>query len=103
MSERHACGLLGVAVSSCRYRSRIGEQENALRERMIELARENPRYGSPRLHVLLRRETRCNHKRVERIYREAGLSLRRKKRKRLVRQRVPMRKPLAPNEEWALD
>ncbi len=69
----------------------------------MELAQENPRYGSPRLYVLLRRETRCNHKRVERIYREAGLSLRRKKRKRLVRQRVPMVVPLAPNEEWALD
>lgn len=103
MSERHACGLLGVAVSSCRYRSRTQEREAAFRTRLVELARENPRYGSPRLYVLLRRETRCNHKRVERIYREAGLSLRRKKRKRLVRQRVPMRTPLGPNEEWALD
>lgn len=103
MSERHACGLLSIAVSSCRYRSRTREQERVLRTRLIELAHENPRYGSPRLHVLLRRETRCNHKRVERIYREAGLSLRRKKRKRLVRQRVPMVATRAANEEWALD
>jgi predicted amidophosphoribosyltransferase len=35
--------------------------------------------------VLLNRESRCNHNRVERLYREAGISLRRKKRKRLVR------------------
>ena len=103
MSERHACGLLGIAVSSCRYRSRTEEPERELRTRLVELAHENPRYGSPRLYVLLRRESRCNHKRVERIYREAGLSLRRKKRKRLVRQRVPMMAALAPNEEWALD
>jgi putative transposase len=103
MSERHACGLLGIAVSSCRYRSCAQERERELRSRLVELAHENPRYGSPRLYVLLRRETRCNHKRVERIYREAGLSLRRKKRKRLVRQRVPMTMPLAANEEWALD
>ena len=103
MTERHACGLLGIAVSSRRYRSRISEQERTLRTRLVELAHENPRYGSPRLYVLLRRETRCNHKRVERIYREAGLSLRRKKRKRLVRQRVPMMMPRGPNEEWALD
>jgi putative transposase len=103
MSERHACGLLGIAVSSCRYRSRTQERERTLRTRLVELAHENPRYGSPRLYVLLRRETRCNHKRVERIYREVGLSLRRKKRKRLVRQRVPMGMPLAANEEWALD
>ena len=103
MSERHACGLLGIAVSSCRYRSRTQERERALRSRLVELAHENPRYGSPRLYVLLRRETPCNHKRVERIYREAGLSLRRKKRKRLVRQRVPMMAVRAANEEWALD
>lgn len=90
MSERHACGLLGIALSSCRYRSRTGERERALRTRLVELAHENPRYGSPRLYVLLGRETRCNHKRVERIYREAGLGLRRKKRKRLMRERVPM-------------
>jgi putative transposase len=103
MSERHACGLLGIALSSCRYRSRTGEREHALRTRLVELAHENPRYGSPRLYVLLRREALCNHKRVERIYREAGLSLRRKKRKRLTRERVPMATVLAPNEEWALD
>jgi putative transposase len=103
MSERHACGLLGIAVSSCRYRPLRQEREHALRTRLVELAHENPRYGSPRLYVLLRRETRCNHKRVERVYREAGLSLRRKKRKRLARQRVPMTMPLAANEEWAMD
>lgn len=103
LSERHACGLLEIAVSSCRYRSRTQEGEGALRKRLVELAHENPRYGSPRLYVLLRRETRCNHKRIERIYREAGLSLRRKKRKRLARQRVPMIAAHAANEEWALD
>jgi putative transposase len=103
MTERHACELLGIAVSSCRYDSRTREREREVRMRLVELAHENPRYGSPRLYVLLRRELSCNHKRVERIYREAGLSLRRKKRKRLVRQRVLMMMPLAANEEWALD
>lgn len=79
-----------------------------MRQRLIELAQEHPRYGSPRLCVLLNRETtpeqkRCNHKRVERLYREAGLSLRRKKRKRLARHRTATEPAKAANEEWALD
>jgi putative transposase len=53
--------------------------------------------------VLLNRESRCNHKRVERLYREAGLSLRRKKRKRLMRHRISTAPASAPNQEWALD
>ena len=103
MSERHACGLAGIAQSSNRYRPRSDEGDRILRARLVELAQQNPRYGSPRLCVLMRRETRCNHKRVERIYREAGLSLRRKKRQRLVRQHAPVRVAQAPNQEWALD
>ena len=74
-----------------------------MRRRLIELAQEHPRYGSPRLCVLLNRESRCNHKRVERLYREAGLSLRRKKRKRLVRHHISTAPAQAANQEWALD
>jgi len=70
---------------------------------LVELAQEHPRFGCPRLCVLVRREQRHNHKRGERLYREAGLSLRRKKRKRLVRQRVPTLAAQAANQEWALD
>jgi putative transposase len=103
MSERQACGLIAVAVSSCRYRTKTLERDEALRVRLTELAQEHPRFGCPRLCVLVRREHRHNHKRVERIYREAGLSLRRKKRKRLMRQRAPMLLAQAPNQEWALD
>ena len=55
----------------------------------MQLAREKPRFGYRRLHVLLRREGEAvNHKRVYRVYREAGLCLRRKKRKHCVRMRV---------------
>ena len=74
-----------------------------MRRRLIELAQEHPRYGSPRLCVLLNRESRCNHKRVERLYREAGLSLRRKKRKRLVRHHISTAPAQAAHQEWALD
>ena len=91
-----------MAESSYRYRSRRNDE--GLRNRLIELAREKPRFGYRRLHVLLRRTgERVNHKRVYRVYREAGLLVRRKARKRL--QREGCTKPMltAANQEWALD
>ena len=90
-------------MSSQRYCSRRAQRDEPVRRRLIELAQEHPRYGSPRLCVLLNRESRCNHKRVERLYREAGLSLRRKKRKRLVRHHISTAPAQAANQEWALD
>ena len=68
------------------------------------LAQQHPRYGYRRLWVLVRRGgTWANHKRVYRLYREGGLSLRRKKRRHLVRQRAVFPRVQASNEEWALD
>ncbi len=103
MSERQACGLMKVAVSSFRYPARHRQREETLRQRLKALAEQYPRFGSPRLCALVRREERYNHKLVERIYREAGLSLRRKRRRRLQRQRVPMMVVEAANQEWAMD
>jgi putative transposase len=101
-SQRRACGLLLVPVSSFRYQPR--QNDAHLRKRLIELAREKPRFGYRRLHVLLRREGESvNHKRVHRIYREAGLSIRRKKRRHCVRSSSPLRQYTAANQEWALD
>ena len=42
-SERRACGLMGIPRMSCRYQSRRDDSD--LRERLLELAREKPRYG----------------------------------------------------------
>src|SRR5215472_18217698 len=101
-SQRRACALMLVATSTYRYRSRRCDE--ALLARLMELAREKPRYGYRRLHVLLRRAGEVvNHKRVHRVYREAGLALRRKKRKHCVRQSAPLRQYTAANQEWALD
>jgi len=101
-SQQRACGLMTVAVSSYRYQSRRSDEP--LRTRLVELAREKPRFGYRRLHVLLRRSGEAvNHKRVHRVYREAGLVLRRKKRKHCVRVGAPLRARTAANQEWALD
>ena len=101
-SERRACGLMTMAVSSYRYQTRRNDEP--LRTRLVELAREKPRFGYRRLHVLLGRSgEHVNHKRVHRVYREAGLMIRRKKRKHCVRVGQPLRAWTAANQEWALD
>ena len=101
-SERRACGLLLLAVGTYRYQPRRNDEP--LRERLVQLARERPRFGYRRLHVLLGREgTAVNHKRVHRLYRECGLMIRRKKRKHCVREGQPLASRSAPNQEWALD
>ncbi len=97
-TERRACRLLLVPVSSYRYQPR--KNDSSLRERLIALAREKPRFGYRRLHVLLGRRGK---QRVHRIYREAGLALRRKKRKHCVRLSTPLGVYTAANQEWALD
>ena len=74
-----------------------------LREALIALAREKPRFGKRRLHVLLAfLGVLANHKRVFRVYREAGLVVKRKQRKRLVRIGRPLTPVTQANEEWAL-
>jgi len=101
-SERRVCGLMGMAASSYRYRGQRCDEE--LRTRLVDLARAKPRFGYRRLQVLLQRNgERVNHKRVHRVYREAGLSLRRKKRKHCVRVGHPLLERTAANQEWALD
>jgi len=101
-SERRVCGLMGIAMSSYRYRTKRSDEP--LRTRLVELAREKPRFGYRRLQVLLRRSgEQVNHKRLHRVYREAGLAIRRKKRKHCVREGKPLVARTAANQEWALD
>jgi len=101
-SERRACGLMEMVVTTNRYRTRRSDEP--LRERLVRLAREKLRFGYRRLHVLLRRSGETvNHKRVHRVYCEAGLAIRRRKRKHCVRVGQPLRSWTAANQEWALD
>lgn len=102
VSERHICELLGLAVSSFRYRCR--QDDEPLKEKLMALAREKPRFGYRRLHILLRRDGETvNHKRVWRVYREAGLCVKRRRRKRLLRVGSPAAAASRANERWSLD
>jgi putative transposase len=101
-SERRACQLIGLAVSTYRYQPHKNDAN--LREQLIELAREKPRYAYRRLHNLrLRVGTIANHKRVWRVYHEPGLNVKRRKKKRLVRVGRSQKAVSAPNQGWALD
>jgi len=76
-----------------------------LRERLKQLASERRRFGYRRLYALLRREgCMANKKLIYRIYREEMLSLKIRKRKKLVAVvRVPMPAPTKPNVRWSMD
>jgi putative transposase len=104
MSERRACRIVTVDRKVVRYRSRR-RSDTALRARMRELAAERRRFGYRRLHVLLRQEGLVrNRKRTQRLYREEGLSVRRRRgRKRATGSRAPLLLPALPNARWSID
>lgn len=103
-SERRACVIVGLCRSSCRYQAKP-KNDNEIRSRLRELAEQRRKFGAPRLHTMLRREGHLiNHKRTERLYREEGLSLRLKKRKkRISHLRVVMDRPERINQHWSMD
>ena len=105
MSERRVCRVTGLARSSHRDRSTADPQDE-LRLRLKELAAVRVRYGYRRLHVLLRREGwPINAKRVYRLYKEEGLSIRPKtpRRRRSSRYRAGRPAIARPNDCWAMD
>jgi putative transposase len=104
LSERHATGLLGVDRSAVRYhRKRKDDAED--RALLRELAAERRRFGYRRLREMAKRRGRLmNLKKVYRLYREEGLTVRRRRgRKRAIGTRAPLRQARRPNEIWVLD
>jgi putative transposase len=104
MGVTRACGLIGISRSLYRYEARRPD-DTALKQRLAELAEQKRRYGYRRLHVLLCREGwSINRKRTYRIYREAGLMVRRRKRKRIAGVDREIRvASTGPNQSWSMD
>ena len=106
-SERRTCKVVGVARSTQQYQS-ANRDDDALRLAMIKLAKKYGRYGYRMIAQLLRVEGwDVNHKKVERLWREEGLQLphRHKKRKRLYHKdsSVIRLRPKYPNHIWSID
>ena len=103
-SERRACIIVGLCRNSYRYQAKP-KNDAEIRSRLRELAEKRRKFGAPMLHTLLRREGHLiNHKRTERLYREEGLSLRLKKRKKCISHiRVVMDRPERIDQHWSMD
>jgi putative transposase len=104
VSERRALRVSEWPRSTHRHRSQAADQ-TALRIELRDLAASRPRFGYRRLTVLLRRKGwRVNHKRIYRLYRQEGLQVRIKRRKKLA-SGVRIKPPGASrvNERWTMD
>lgn len=104
LSERRSLWLVGMSPSTLRYRPR--EDGNAgLRQRLRELACQHRRHGYRMLHNRLCLEGwAINVKRTYRLYREEGLTVRKRRRKKLpMADRQPLLRPQRPNEVWSMD
>ena len=104
LSERRACRIAGADRKMVRYRAQRAP-DTVLRGRLRELANERRRFGYRRLFVLLRREGEPSGiNRIYRLYREEGLTVRKRRaRRKAIGTRAPILVEAQPNARWSLD
>jgi transposase InsO family protein len=104
LSERRALVAVHMSASALRYAPRP-DRNGELRERIQALAYRHKRYGVGMIHLKLRQAgLRVNYKRVERLYQESKLQVRRRQRKKVpIAERQPLTRPKAANEVWSMD
>ena len=98
LSERRSLRVIGMSARSFRYQM-VPDRNQALREQIITLTQRHRRYGAGMIYLKLRQAgQRVNHKRVERLYAEAGPQVRRRRRKKVpVTDRHPLERPQMAN------
>ena len=104
LSERRACSLVNADRKMVRYKSRR-PADTELRARLRDLANERKRFGYRRLFILLRQEGEASGiNRVHRLYREEGLTVRKRRaRRRAIGTRAPIVVEAKANARWSLD
>ena len=104
LSERRALAVVCMSASAYRYQPQP-DRNVVLRERILALAQRYKRYGVGMIHLKLKQAGLCvNYKRVERLYQEAKLQVRRRKRKKVMPgERQPLLRPTAANQVWSMD
>ena len=104
LSERRACQIIGADRKMIRYKSRRAP-DIALRKRLRDLANERRRFGYRRLFILLRREGEPSGiNRIHRVYREEGLTVRKRRaRRKAIGTRAPILVEARANARWSLD
>ncbi|WP_231896491.1 MULTISPECIES: IS3 family transposase [unclassified Halomonas] len=104
LSERRALRVIRMSASALRYQP-APDRNETLRERIVALAHRHRRYGAGMIYLKLRQAGEpVNHKRVERLYAEARLQVKRRKRKKVpMSERKPLGRPGAANQVWSMD
>ncbi len=103
-SVRRSCALLEVSRSALEYESRMPARDEELGAALQQISAAHPRYGHRFAWALLRREGQdVNRKRVRRVWRALGLSVRRRKHRKIRTGQPRMLAPTGPNQVWAYD
>ena len=105
VSECRACRLIGISQNSKRYQPVKKIADVQITERLIVLSARWKRFGYRRLHIMLQREGICiNHKKTYGLYKNAGLTLqKRSKKKRYEKRGMPQRALPEVNAHWSMD
>ena len=105
VSERRACKVLSQHRSTQRHRPRRNFDEEHLRQRLRAMSTKFPRFGYRRIHAMLIRDGYvCNRKRIQRLWRDEGLHVPRRKPRRMKHRRSPVLvKAAHPDHVWAID
>lgn len=104
LSERRSLRVIGMSASALRYEP-AADRNCVLKQKIIALAQRHRRYGASMIYLKLRQDGEMpNHKRVERLYAEVGLQVKKRKRKKIpMTDRHPLERPQAANQVWSMD
>lgn len=104
LSQRQACRLFKLSRTACRYERRRPD-DSEIEQALTKLAEKHVRWGFWKMYRRLRLDGHgWNHKRVWRVYRQLGLNMRRRAKKRLpTRQPTALVAPAQPNQSWSVD
>ena len=104
LNERRALQVMRMSASALHYQPRP-DRNQSLRECIVALAHRHRRYGAAMIYLKLRQAGELvNHTRVERLYAEARLQVKGRKRKKIpIADRQPLGRPRAANQVWSMD
>ena len=104
LSERRSLAVVAMSASAYRYQPSV-DRNGPLRAEILRLTQRYRRYGAPMIYLKLRQAGWIvNHKRVERLYAEQGLQVRRRRRKKVPSpDRQPLIRPDRANQVWSMD
>lgn len=104
LSQRRSLRIADMSASAYRYEP-AQDRNCVLKEKIIALAQRHRRYGAGMIYLKLRQAGEIvNHKRVDRLYAEAGLQVKKRRRKKIpLSHRHPLERPTSANQVWSMD